>query len=199
MAGLRRARPGVTLMELLVVLGVFSVTVMLTSSIFLQANAVQRRVLLLSAAQADLRFALEAVVREVRMSGVDYAVYLAAGGGVEIPSDRLIVRNPFGQRETFFLSRDPSVCPAGSPSCLAVSVDDGPAESMTSAAVAVDRLHFFISPSVDPFSVDASGSYPADRQPTVTMVIEARTLGAKPQDVVTLNAQTTVTARTYVR
>lgn len=192
-------RKGVTLMELLVVLGVFSTTVMLTSAIFLQSNAVQRRVILMNAAQADLRFTLEAMVREVRQGGVDYSYY-EREGGVEVPADRLVVTNPFGQREEFFSSTDPAVCPEGIPKCVAVSIDGGSAEPMTSDSFILDRMTFRITPIVDPFTLDpSSGDYLSDLQPTVTVSISGKTNGVKVQDVVPIASQTTVTARTYAR
>lgn len=186
-------------MELLVVLGVFTTTVMMTSAIFLQSNVVQRRVLLMNAAQADLRFSLEAMVREVRQGGIDYGFYEGAGG-IELPADRLVVTNPYGQREEFFTSTDANVCPTGITKCVAARLDGGTPEAMTSRSLEVERMFFYITPSADPFTVDpSSGTYPSDTQPTVTIVISGRTNGVKPTDVVSLDAQTTVTARTYVR
>jgi len=190
---------GVTLMELLVVLGVFSLVVSMTSAIFLQANAVQRRVLIVSAAQADLRFALEAMVREIRNGGIDYSFY-EGGGGISVPSERLVVTNSFGQREEFFLETSPSICPAGISKCIAIRIDGGTTESLTSASINIERLVFYITPTVDPFTIDeASGLYPADLQPTVTVAIAARTNAVKAANILNLNAQTTATARTYAR
>jgi type II secretory pathway pseudopilin PulG len=185
---------------MLVVLGVFSMTVMLTSSIFLLSNQAQRRVLAASAAQADLRFALEAIVREVRTGRVDFATYEAAGGGVSVPTRRLILRNAADQRLEFFLETSPTVCPPGVPQCLAVSLDGGTAQSLTSLNVAVDDAQFFISPAVDPFAFDsAAGDYKADAQPLVTVMIRTRTIAVKPSEVVRYTAQTSVTSRTYAR
>lgn len=190
---------GITLMELLVVLGVFSLAVTMTSAIFLQANAVQRRVLVVNAAQADLRFALEAMVREIRNGGIDYSFY-EGGGGIQIPADRLVVINSFGQREEFFLETSPAICPEGISQCIAVRIDGGAAESLTSSSINVENLVFYISPSVDPFTIDdASGVYPADLQPTVTVAMTVRTNAIKAENILNLSAQTTATARTYAR
>lgn len=186
-------------MELLVVLGVFSLAVTLTSAIFLQANAVQRRVLIVNAAQADLRFALEAMVREVRNGGIDYSFY-AGSGGIPVPSERLVVTNSFGERQEFFLETSPTVCPQGITRCIAVRLENGTVESLTSTSLNVERLLFYISPTVDPFTLDeASGSYQADLQPTVTIAITAETNAVKPENILNLSAQTTATARTYAR
>lgn len=193
-----RDNRGLTLMELLVVMGVFSMTVAITSAIFLQANKAQRRVLALSSAQADLRFALEAVVREVRAGAIDYATYEAAGG-VSVPAGRLILKSASGHELEFYAETDSGVCPTGISKCLAVRVD-GVAQSITSSRILLEKMTFFVTPQTDPFTLDAgSGLYKADAQPTVTLALQVKTLGASPEDVVTLNAQTTVASRSYAR
>lgn len=197
-ADLLRDRRGLTLMELLVVLGVFSMTVAITSAIFLQSNQAQRRVLAITAAQADLRFALEAIVREVRAGTIDYATY-EGSGGIPVPADRLVVLSASGERLEFYEETEPSVCPSGIAACLAVKVDGTP-QSVTSAGVELRDLTFFISPQADPFTLDeASGLYKADAQPLVTIALKVATVGRRAEDVAVMNAQTTVAARTYVR
>jgi len=110
------AKRGFTLMELLVVMGLFSVTVMMASSIFMLSNRAQRRVLAVTSAQADLRYALEAIVREARMGRIDYASYAGSGGAVSVPTNRLILKGPTGSEEEFYLETSPTVCPPTSPS-----------------------------------------------------------------------------------
>ena len=193
-------RRGVTLMELLVVLGIFTLTTSMATSIFLQANQVQRRVLSVTAAQADIRFALEAMVREVRSGGVDYDFYENTMGGVPIPSDRLVSTNPFGQREEFFIESSPTVCSELVQKCIALSLDGGVPQPLTSRAIDIEQLIFYISPSVDPFTLDKGfGVYKSDLQPTVTIFIKGRTTNPKASENITLSAQTTVTVRSYVR
>lgn len=185
-------------MELLVVLGVFSLTVGMASSVFLLSNQAQRRTLALTSAQADLRFSLESIVREVRSGQIDYAAY-AASDGVQVPAERLMLRTASGSRLTFFAAEDAATCPAGTARCLAVEVD-GTAQAVTSAGVQLEALTFFVSPQADPYAVDeASGLYFADAQPLVTVALRLKTLTRRPEDSVALDAQTTVAARTYAR
>lgn len=193
-------KKGVTLMELLVVLGVFTMTTSMSTAIFLQANQVQRRVLAITSAQADLRFALEAMVREVRSGGIDYAFYENTMGGVPIPSDILVATNPFGQREEFFVEHSSTVCPEPVQNCIALSLDGSAPQPLTSRSIDIEQLVFYISPSLDPFILDkASGQYKSDLQPTVTIYIKGRTTNPKVDENVSLSAQTTVTVRSYVR
>ena len=190
---------GLTLMEILVVMGVFSLTVTITSAIFLLSNQAQRRVLAITAAQADLRFAMEAIVREVRGGQIDYATYEGSQGGIAAPTDRLVVNSPSGNHLEFYAETNPTVCPTGITKCLAVKVN-GTSQSVTSSGVLLEKLVFYVTPGTDPFSIDAaSGLYKSNAQPTVTMAIQIKTTGAKPLDIVTMNAQTTVTSRSYAR
>ncbi len=190
---------GLTLMEILVVMGVFSLTVTIASTVFLLVNQAQRRVLAITAAQADLRFAMEAIVREIRGGQIDYATYEGAQGGIATPTDRLIVKSASGSRLEFYADTSPSVCPSGIVKCLSVKVN-GTSQSLTSSGVLLEKLVFYITPGADPFTIDpASGLYKSNAQPTVTMAIQIKTTGPKQLDVVTMNAQTTVTSRLYAR
>lgn len=180
------------------VLGLFTLTVTMASDIFLLSNRAQRRVLTVTAAQADIRFALESMTREIRTGRVDYDRY-AVTGGVAIPASHLIIQSAAGSREDFYLATDATICPMNSAACLALSVDGGTAQSLTSVGVSIQKLSFFISPQQDPFAQASNGAYGADAQPTVTIAIEARTTNTGPQDTLTFNAQTTVASRIYAR
>lgn len=193
-----RDNRGLTLMELLVVMGVFSLTVAIASSIFIQSNRAQRRVLALTAAQADLRFTLEAIVREIRGGQIDYASY-EGSGGISVPAEKLIIRSASGSLLKFYAETNPTVCPGNVTRCLAVDVD-GQVQSVTSSGITLQDLTFYISPQSDPFSVDpASGRYKADQQPLVTVALKVKTGGSKTEDAAILSAQTTVASRTYAR
>jgi hypothetical protein len=184
-------------MELLVVLGVFSMAVAMASAVFIQSSKVQRRVLAQTSAQTDLRFALEAMVREVRGGLIDYAAY-ENEGGVQIPTDHLWIKSASGNELKFFTSKDPVVCPSGIVSCLAVSVG-GSVQSMTSSGITLQNLTFYVSPQTDPFSLDAaSGLYKADAQPVVTIAMRVKA-GSVTEGQITLDAQTSVASRTYAR
>jgi len=186
-------------MELLVVLGLFSLAVTMASAIFLQSNRAQRRVLAVSAAQSDLRFALELMVREIRTGRIDYPTY-AETGGVSIPSPRLFVIDGDGGKEEFYLENSPLVCTAPSTRCLAVRLNGSAPQPVTSSGLDVERLAFHVNPQVDPYVPEpGSGAFGADQQPVVTIVMHVRTAGAAVGDIVRLQAQTTAASRTYAR
>ena len=184
-------------MELLVVMALFSLTVAMASDIFLLSNRAQRRVIAITGAQADLRFSLEAMTREIRTGKIDFDRY-ATTGGIALPASHLIIQSSQGSREDFYRETSKTICPAGSTGCLALSVDGGPAQALTSTGVTVAKLSFYISPQQDPFTQLPTGAYAANTQPTVTIAIEALTTNTG-QEVQTITAQTTVASRIYAR
>ena len=185
-------------MELLVVMGLFSMTVLMASDVFLLSNRAQRRVLAITQAQGDIRFALESMVREIRTGRIDYASY-AGNGGIAVPANHLIILSAAGSKEDFYVETSNTICPTNIPKCLALSINGGTAQSLTSSSVSIDRLSFYISPAQDPFAQASNGSYGSNIQPTVTIAIQAKTALTAPQDTLVMNAQTTAESRTYAR
>lgn len=68
-------RNGFSLVEIIVVVAVFSVTVLVATNIFLLSSRSQRLATSAQKIQGDIRFALEAIAREVRFGTIDYDCY----------------------------------------------------------------------------------------------------------------------------
>ncbi|MBI3956434.1 MAG: type II secretion system protein [Candidatus Kerfeldbacteria bacterium] len=66
---------GFTLVEILVVVAVFSITMLVAVNIFLITTRSSRRAALSQKIQGDVRFAVEAMAREVRYGTIDYDCY----------------------------------------------------------------------------------------------------------------------------
>lgn len=194
---------GFTLVELLVVMGIFSVVIVVVSDIFLLSNRSQRKLFGLERTQADARYTLEAVVREVRTGALDYAYYQAAGTGLTGPVSVLALRDSTDTPIVFRLSgptenakcADPAVSP-----CLLVSVDGAAEQPITPKNVAVRSLAFYVGPTADPLLFDPlTGTYASNVQPfvTVSLVLESR--GEKTSERSVVSVQTTAVSRTYAR
>lgn len=78
---------GFTLMEIVVVLAVFSTTALMATDLFLSVTRVQRQVRGVQAVQSDARFALEAMAKEARNGTIDYGYYGAVCQGGNNPGD----------------------------------------------------------------------------------------------------------------
>lgn len=194
--GISMDKKGFSLVEMLVVLAVFSVVTVVIVDIFMLASRAQRRTLAVQRIQSDARYSLEAMSREIRMDIVDYEYY---GGAVsDIPSGTLALRDQ-DDNQIIFKKSDEN-CPAGATSCLAVSIDGGGNwESITAPGINVDDLKFYIDPLVNPFELNAGNAYDSDNQPRVTIVLVTSGVGGRPDEQQTVRLQTTVSNRIYRR
>ena len=193
-------RRGFSLMELLVVLGIFSAVVASASDIFMLATRSQRKVFALERTQADARFTMEAIAREVRTGSIDYAHYgdkLQAPG----PADELALIDSTGQPIRFFKSDDPATCAdTESAPCLLVAIGGGSPAAITPKGVKVYSAAFYLMPKADPGQFDpASGSFAADVQPHVTVVLVMESTVQDPRERSVVYMQTTVENRGYKR
>ena len=190
---------GFTLMELLVALGIFAISVGLIADLFLTASRQQARTIALSRVQADARLIMETIARELREGTLDFR------NG--IPAGTLALRSSDG--EFIQLRRVPQgdtayPCPTGVSAC--VYIGRGAAAetiewaALTSVDVDVPAFHFWAAPSGDPSVWDASGNrYQADEQPRLTVSLRLVAVGGRPGDQSALEAQTTVASRVYRR
>lgn len=70
-----RQNQGFTLIEILMVVAIFSMAVLMSTDVFLTANRSQRQAQSQQRVQADARFTIETIAREIRSSIPDYKFY----------------------------------------------------------------------------------------------------------------------------
>jgi prepilin-type N-terminal cleavage/methylation domain-containing protein len=187
----REAR-GFTLMELLVALGIFAISVGLIADLFLTASRQQARTVVLSTMHGDARLIMETIARELREGTLDFS-----------SSDTNVLALITAEGESLRFQRVATgdtdrPCPRGAPACLFIGrgTDWAP---LTSADVTVDAFQFWRTPSADPNVWDAAkGQYQSDQQPRVTVHLTLSAAG-RPGERSTIEAQTTVASRAYKR
>jgi prepilin-type N-terminal cleavage/methylation domain-containing protein len=194
---------GFTLMEMLVVLTIFSMVVVAATDIFILSSRSQRKVFGLERVQADARFTMESIVREVRTGMVDREWYASRGAPPGGPDDTLALIDATGTSIVFKESdaSDEEYCPdVTSRPCLLVSLDGSVPASITPVGVRVRSLGFYIMPAEDPFAFDVDlGAYPSDVQPFVTIALSLETVEPRVTDRTLVRFQTTATQRAYSR
>jgi prepilin-type N-terminal cleavage/methylation domain-containing protein len=194
---------GFTLMELLVVLGLFSTVVVASSDIFLLANRSQRKLFGLERTQADARFTMEAITREVRTGLIDYAYYAGRGTAMGTPDGELALIDSTNTKVKFQVSdtsNEANCADASSKPCLLVSVGGGTPTAVTPKGVQVNNAKFYISPTTDPNVLDPNtGAYAANVQPHVTVVLILRSTRERSTEQSVVYLQTTATNRKYKR
>ncbi len=186
-------------MEMLVVLGIFSTVMTAATDIFVLSSRSQRKVYALERAQADARFTMETMAREIRTGTIDYSYYgpdLPAG-----PVETLAVIDSAGKNIRFHKSDDPADCAdANSTPCLLVSLDDGRTASITPKGVKLFNAAFYLLPKADPleFNTD-TGLFSSDIQPHVTIVLIMESVVRDLRDKSVVYLQSTVVNRGYKR
>ncbi len=195
------ASRGFSLMELLVVLGIFSTVVTAATDIFMMANRSQRKVFALERAQADARFTMEAIAREVRTGTFDYDYYKNNGDLLAQPGPLtdLALRDEQNKQVRFFRS-DTACADQQSTPCIAVSLDGGDPAPLTPAGVRILNLRYYVSPTEDPNAFDpATGKFASDVQPHVTVLLALQTTSSDVREQSIIYLQTTIESRSYRR
>ena len=191
--------PGFTLMELLVALGIFAMSIGLIADLFLTASRQQARTVVLSRMQGDARLVIETIARELREGTLDV--------GADVPAGILAIRGGDGERIQFrrVASGDETYpCPSGVAACVYIgrgARSDAIAWApLTSGDVSVPAFDVWGAPAVDPNEWDATNNqYRADTQPRVTVHVRLSAVGARSGEASTIEAQTTVESRVYQR
>lgn len=171
-------RRGFTLLELLVAAGIFSLVVLIMSTVYTHFVGNQRRQINEQAVRQDLRFALELLQREARTG------YASTYGLTDGTGQRIAWRNQNGRCVNYWLEggrlmRSQS---AAAGACGVVSTG---AASLTTARTMINYLRF------DPVTAPTEDGLLAG-QGFITIIIQA---SSRQQPTSPIHLQTTVTSR----
>lgn len=190
-------RPGFTLIEMLVVVTIFSTMAVVMAQIFVSFNRLQRQISNRAVLGQDMRFATELLVRSARSNQIDYSSQPLLGSDTTL---KLVTSagtpiwvgvRPGGAAGD---CQDATVA-----QCLALSLDSGTTWSpITAKRVDVTNFSVYVRPSDSPF-VPSGGSYVNNIQPFVTFHIALEYRAPNATDDAKLEAQTTVSSRVYLR
>lgn len=204
-------------------LGIFSISSLLITEIFMTVNKTQRRVVEYQRVQSDISYTLEVIARAVRLGTIDYPSY---SNVVNNPETTLYLKDADGRQTVFKkgLNHDDKCVDDQSSPCIVSGFDldaDGIIKSeeeeasITPRGIRVSDLKVYISPGIDPFMMSvcsvetqvedcisdvclANGfCYIPNQQPVVTIVVMATDINAV--NPITMTLQTTVSSREYYR
>ncbi len=187
-------RPGFTLLEMLLVVLIFSLASAALAQIFVNITRLQRKISNQAVLSQDMRFATEMLVRAGRNNYIDYT-----GQPLANMSHVLSLTRPGGGSIMVTIQDAQTVCndptaQAGT-KCLAMSTDGGTTwNPVTSHRVNVTGFDVYVHPSSDPFQ-DTT----INVQPLVTANITLQYVANNPIENMTLQTQTTVSSRLYSR
>ncbi len=154
-------------MEAIVSMSVFITVITIATTIFLLANDSEQRTRSNSNLQAVAQSVIEAVVRNARLSNIDYPYYLSNGITVD-PTNELVLSTVTGSQIRYRVQNDViQSCSCEGLNCIQPSACDPLWSDLTSVDnVVVERLDFYVTPFSDPFLLptkepDCKG-YPTD-------------------------------------
>ncbi len=196
-----QSRRGFTLVEMLVVVGIFSLIMVAVTGIILSGLRLERRVTGGNQAVEDARRDIQGLVRLVRFSRINYVWYVDQGINLAAPVATLAIISE--QDERLFVRAGTTSCFGRTLPCLEMSIDTGRSWTpLTASGVAVDDFVFYISPSQNPFVKNANGEFiNPPLQPRITIVgtFRAPGRGGRSSEDIVVPVQTTVSLRTYAR
>lgn len=191
----RGGLPGFTLMEMLIVTALFSITVVILAQTYSSFNLLHRKIANSAVLNQDARFITEMIVRAARNNALSYSVPYAPR------ENELRLVTPSGLRMIFKQS-DAGQAECGdlpSVRCLLLSNDNGVSWTPVSGKrVNVERFDVYVRPSESPFEL-VNGAYKNDIQPFVTFNLGLRYMATTQKEQETLQVQTTVSSRVYLR
>jgi len=193
-----RRLPGFSIIEMLVVMFLFSTSMVILSQTYLSFIHLSHRTANAALIQQDTRFVLEYVTRNIRVTPLAYPAPPAV---LDTVSTTLKLAKDGGQIWIITKSAVGDVRCTDVPtvSCLLVSSDNGITWTpVTSRRVNVEAFNVYIRPSVTPFVLQG-GTYGSNEQPFVTIQMKLSYVAPNDKEVVTQESQTTISSRVYVR
>lgn len=195
-------RSGFTLIEILIVVALFSMAMLILSEVFLAFNRLHRKISNQVVLSQDMRFATELLVRESRNKAFNYDPTAYLSGTVASSSEMHLI-DADGTQEDIAVVSGASCGDVATINCLALrqTPPGGVASAwspITSKHVNVLMFGSYVRPTVSPFIPQSDGSY-VNVQPMATIVLNLQYATGDVQTSSTLEAQTTVSSRIYQR
>lgn len=186
---LKTNRSGFSLAEMLVAVGVFSIAMAVSSSIFINVNNMQQQTANMSKLQNEGRYVLEKIGKEIRGRELDYDLTVLDSAGL---TDALVFKeDEFGDAYKIYFDAASQAIRVET-----TNIDAGTKDAALSAdEVMVEKMQFLVSPLTDPYAVLSADPPLEQSRVTLMMVIKNREAPEKYRK--TLQLQTTISSKTY--
>jgi prepilin-type N-terminal cleavage/methylation domain-containing protein len=194
---IRKEQKGFTLLEMLVVSAIFVMALTSMVSIFVQTNRAQKSLANSEKLQADTRYVVELVTREVRNNRIDYDFYDGSSGKDldDQPVNYLALRD--GDDEQIIFHYDNNNMKICRDISVAINCANDNYFDITPDDISVISMKFLISPNINPFSVYAAGR--PDLQPLITLALTTQSLTGSADGPDWIRYQTAISSRYYIR
>lgn len=176
---------GMTLFEILVALGIFSLVIVFSVGLFISGIKTQKKVNELGLVNSEGSFLLERMIREIRMANAvsDMTITNSSGNVSANPGSRINFTNHEGKATVYCKANSAGVC-SNSGSFISIGYG-GTFMSASSSKIIVSDINFYLN---------GKTNNPQTDQPMITIVLE---LTSAKDSTVTTTMQTSVIPRVY--
>jgi prepilin-type N-terminal cleavage/methylation domain-containing protein len=175
---------GFSLVEMLVTVGVFSITLVVVSAVFININKLQQNTANLEKLQNEGRYVVEKIAKEIRGREIDYGSLILSEEGL---TDILVFKeDEFGEVLSIQFDSSGEVLKIANGAEVA---------NLSSDDVVVESAKFFLSPINDPYDLSVS-SIPQGH-PRVMMLLKIKNKDVSLEYEKHLNLQTTISSKIY--
>jgi prepilin-type N-terminal cleavage/methylation domain-containing protein len=188
---------GFTMVELLLVVALFSVASLGIAAIYVNFMRLERRASNAEQLGEELRYIGELVVRAARNNRVSYV-----GAPLTYKLSSLTLVNSNNQNIVIEqLAANMTECYGlnVTQGCLTLTVPGSPRTALSGKNIDINQFAVYVNPSSDPYTPIGLGTYASNKQPIVTVFIQASYNTTNPREKVTINFQTSVDSRIYTR
>ncbi len=197
-----KLKKGFTVLEMVVVMSIFSVASVYSMSAYVKSNRGQKKIVAISKSTTDARYALETMVKEIRSGKIDYQMYDAKEINLASnePVNDLFITDSNNNLIWFNLYQ---VDQTKSQIRVCYTIEACEEETwfdITPGNINISTFNVYIWPKADPFTFNIdTNDYDADEQPKVSLVIRSKSLDKNEVSPQEIHLQTTVSSRTYER
>ncbi len=196
-----KQQKGFTLLEMLVVSAIFIMALTAMVSIFVQTSRAQKTLASSEKLQADTRYIVELMAREVRNNRIDYNFYDGAAKKnlSDQPVNYLALMDSDNKQIIFYYddsesSKKIKICRYIDDE---INCNNERYYNVTPDDISVTSMKFFITPATDPFVVYDVDRF--DKQPLVTIALTTQSLTGSIDGPDWIRYQTAVSPRYYIR
>lgn len=190
-----KRKSGFTILEMLVVIAIFSLVIVVISSILNSIFLSRKIVIAREGLQSDSNSIIEIIAKNIRTSKPYYEYYGTADLTHPVKALALIDRDD--NIVVFRKSDLPSECtPPSQEACLLMGLGASPVNwiNVNPARINLVDVEFYIEPATDPF---VSALPRPNKQPFVTLILKTETEIGKDQTKVSNIIQSSVSSRVY--
>ncbi len=187
---IKKNNRGFSLAEMLVAVGIFTIAILVSSSVFINVNSLQQQTANMAKLQNEGRYLMEKMGKEIRGRELDYGQTILSSAGL---ADALVFKpDEYGETYKLFFDSVSQSIKIETKNSDTVARD----AALSKDEIIVENLFFKVAPLVDPYSVLESVNPPLE-QPRVTIVMTIKNRGVIERFQKTLHLQTTVSSKIY--